>query len=84
MNICPYRLYAAKVKLEETFQIKSMDLRHNCESCTDNNKVTTEYIAERYLDEWTDAFSKVVPTTEIRYCSRHIWDNFKKAYPGQA
>ncbi|XP_074298337.1 uncharacterized protein LOC141629194 [Silene latifolia] len=28
-----------------------------------------------------EAFNKVVPNAEIRYCCRHIWTNFKRTYP---
>ncbi|XP_056690313.1 uncharacterized protein [Spinacia oleracea] len=31
-----------------------------------------------------DAFKTVVPNAEIRYCCRHIWANFKLAFPGEA
>ncbi|XP_074313846.1 uncharacterized protein LOC141649043 [Silene latifolia] len=30
-----------------------------------------------------EAFNKVVPNAEIRYCCRHIWTNFKRTYPGE-
>ncbi|XP_057247113.1 uncharacterized protein LOC130589662 [Beta vulgaris subsp. vulgaris] len=31
-----------------------------------------------------NAFSKVIPDAEVRYCCRHIWANFKLAHPGEA
>lgn len=51
---CPFRVYATKVKLEETFQLKSMNLSHTCTLNSVNTKVAAEYLAERYIDEWRD------------------------------
>ena len=31
-----------------------------------------------------DAFSKVVPNADVRYCCRHIWANFKLNFSGAA
>ncbi|XP_057248887.1 uncharacterized protein LOC130590461 [Beta vulgaris subsp. vulgaris] len=31
-----------------------------------------------------EAFARVVPTVDVRYCVRHIWANFKLAFAGEA
>ncbi|XP_021733034.1 uncharacterized protein LOC110699830 [Chenopodium quinoa] len=52
---CKFRIYGAKVKGEETFQLKSLNLEHACGRQHQNNKVTSEYLAERFLDEWRNS-----------------------------
>ncbi|XP_056692339.1 uncharacterized protein [Spinacia oleracea] len=51
---CNYKVHCRKVKGEETFQIKSLRLRHVCGHQHDNPKVSSEYLAERYLEDWRD------------------------------
>ncbi|KAH9612102.1 hypothetical protein KSS87_002582, partial [Heliosperma pusillum] len=64
---CRYRLNATKVPGEETFQIMGLRLNHKCGWNDINPKLSAEYLAERYLDnfridpEWKiDIFQKRV------------------------
>ncbi|XP_074302995.1 uncharacterized protein LOC141637411 [Silene latifolia] len=52
-NPCLYRLTATKVKGEDsTFEIKSLYLEHICVYTTKNRMVTSEFIAQKYLETW--------------------------------
>lgn len=43
-----------KLAADNTVQIKSMTLKHTCGFQTQNKKVTSEYLCEKYLDDWRD------------------------------
>ncbi|KAH9622115.1 hypothetical protein KSS87_021471 [Heliosperma pusillum] len=49
---CSYKVHAKKCSEEETFQIRSLRLPHNCGWIDHNSKCTSLYLAERYLDYW--------------------------------
>ncbi|XP_074305839.1 uncharacterized protein LOC141641060 [Silene latifolia] len=49
---CKYRLYATRLDDGLTFQIRSLNLEHVCAFTTKNRMVTSEYIAEKYLETW--------------------------------
>lgn len=49
-----FRIHAKKLKDEETFQIKSLMQEHKCGHQHINAHVTSEYLTERYLEDWRD------------------------------
>lgn len=51
-NKCNLKIYAVKMKMEETFQIKSLRLKHTCSFHHSSSKVSSEWLAEKYLDDW--------------------------------
>ncbi|XP_021856243.2 uncharacterized protein [Spinacia oleracea] len=53
---------------------------HEKEEEGEADKVT--YMSDRQKG-LLDAFNKVVPNAEIRFCCRHIWANFKLKFPGE-
>lgn len=38
--------------LEKYFHIRNMRLKHTCRTAVRSRKVTTEYLAHRYLEDW--------------------------------
>ncbi|XP_021727649.1 uncharacterized protein LOC110694787 [Chenopodium quinoa] len=50
---CRFKVYC-KLKDEETWQIKSIRLRHICSHHIHNTKLSSQYLAERYLKDWRD------------------------------
>ncbi|XP_056695836.1 uncharacterized protein [Spinacia oleracea] len=57
---CFFKIHATKLVKQETWQIKSLILKHLCMRSMVNNNVTSEYIAERYLEEFrSGAFFRV-------------------------
>ncbi|XP_021749281.1 uncharacterized protein LOC110715021 [Chenopodium quinoa] len=53
-NECRFRIYCAKLKDEETWKIKSLELKHICSHQIHNSKLSSQYLAERYLEDWRD------------------------------
>ncbi|XP_048501631.1 uncharacterized protein LOC104904164 [Beta vulgaris subsp. vulgaris] len=51
---CRFRVHCRKLKGEETWQIKSLRLKHICGWQHQNSKLTSQYLAERYLEDWRD------------------------------
>lgn len=49
---CTFKIHAAKLKLEETFQIKSMRLKHKCGFKNANSKMISKCLALRYLEDF--------------------------------
>ena len=49
---CPFKVYAAKLVKSESWQIKTVKLKHLCMRTKMNNKLSAESIAERYLEEF--------------------------------
>ncbi|XP_021774681.1 uncharacterized protein LOC110738596 [Chenopodium quinoa] len=49
---CSFKIHATKLKRQQTWQIKTMKLEHKCVRSRENKKVTAEFIAERYLEEF--------------------------------
>ena len=48
-------VYAKELRGEGgTVQIKSMDLAHRCGYQSHNRKVTSAYLADKYLEDWSD------------------------------
>ncbi|XP_056687839.1 uncharacterized protein [Spinacia oleracea] len=58
---CRFKLHARKLKGEDSWQIKSIRAEHICGWQYDNPKVTSKYLAERYLDDWMDE-----PNTKVK------------------
>ncbi|XP_048501563.1 uncharacterized protein LOC125497894 [Beta vulgaris subsp. vulgaris] len=48
-NKCRFKIHCKKLKKEESWQIKSIRHDHICEHQTNNPKLTSQYLAERYL-----------------------------------
>lgn len=48
-NKCRIKIHCKKLKKEESWQIKSIRPDHICEHQTNNPKLTSQYLAERYL-----------------------------------
>lgn len=53
-NKCRFKVHCRKLKNELSWQIKSLRLTHICEHQTKNPKCTSQYLAERYLEDWRD------------------------------
>ncbi|XP_074321758.1 uncharacterized protein LOC141658929 [Silene latifolia] len=53
-NWCPFKIYATKKDREEFWEISTMNLRHTCEFTGYTSKVSSEYLAERYLEDWRE------------------------------
>ena len=53
-NKCNFKVCPVKIRDEETFQIRSLNVVHNYGHKHQNNKVTTLYFAEKYLDDWRE------------------------------
>ncbi|XP_048504223.2 uncharacterized protein LOC125499449 [Beta vulgaris subsp. vulgaris] len=51
---CRFKIHCRKVKGEETFQIKSARFDHICGHQHVNPKCTSQYLAERYLEDFRD------------------------------
>ncbi|XP_074300885.1 uncharacterized protein LOC141632222 [Silene latifolia] len=51
---CPFKIYATKQKEDTFWEITTMNLRHTCEFTGYTRKVTSEYLAERYLEDWRE------------------------------
>ena len=64
---CLFRIHRRKLKLEETWQIKSMTSEHSCGFHSANPKVTSEFLAERYLDHFRDD-----PNLKLKYFMKLI------------
>ena len=41
-------------------------------------------MVKMYFQGLLEAFAKVVPKAELRFCVRHIWANFKLQFDGTA
>ncbi|XP_021859917.2 uncharacterized protein [Spinacia oleracea] len=48
--LCNFKILAMKVRDEETLQIRTTRLKHDCCYANWNRQVTAEYLAERYLE----------------------------------
>ncbi|KAL2895353.1 StAR-related lipid transfer protein 8 [Bienertia sinuspersici] len=51
---CRWRIHCRKLKGEASWQIKSARLQHICGHQHKNSKITSQYLAERYLEDWRD------------------------------
>ena len=51
---CRFKIHCRKLKGEATWQIKSLSLGHICGHQHKNSKITSQYLAERYLEDWRD------------------------------
>ncbi|XP_021728764.1 uncharacterized protein LOC110695848 [Chenopodium quinoa] len=49
---CNFKVYARNMLRQETWQIRSLRLEHNCMRRKDNCKVTSEWIADMYLEDF--------------------------------
>ena len=49
-----FKVYAVEIRDEETFQIRSLSVVHNCGHQHQNNKASALYLAERYLEDWRE------------------------------
>lgn len=51
---CRFRIHCRKLKGEDTWQIKSLRLKHLkvCSWQNNNSKITSQNLAERYLEDW--------------------------------
>ncbi|XP_056688827.1 uncharacterized protein [Spinacia oleracea] len=58
---CRFKIHAKKLKGEKSWQIKSIRPEHICGWKFDNPKVTSKYLAERYLEDWRDE-----PNTKVK------------------
>lgn len=51
---CRFKIHCKKLKNEESWQIKSIRPNHICGHQYHNPKCTSQYLAERYKDDWRD------------------------------
>ena len=49
-----FRIHASPMQGERTFQIKSLQLVHNCGRSYDNHLVTSKYLSDKYLVKLRD------------------------------
>ncbi|XP_021752928.1 uncharacterized protein LOC110718400 [Chenopodium quinoa] len=49
---CRFKFYATRLVKSEAWQIKTLRLKHRCVRSKMNNKVTAEFLADRYLEEF--------------------------------
>ncbi|XP_021839581.2 uncharacterized protein [Spinacia oleracea] len=63
---CRFKVHCVKMKDEETFQIKSLRLVHVCGHQHENSKVTSQYLAERYLEDWREDPKKDILSFMLR------------------
>lgn len=49
---CQFKLYAVKLPLQETWQIRTLSGEHKCVRGIMTSKVNSEYLAEKYLEEF--------------------------------
>ncbi|XP_074284509.1 uncharacterized protein LOC141609309 [Silene latifolia] len=49
---CNSKVHGKKLKAESTFQVKSLRLKHTCSWTYFNSKVTSEFLAEKYVEDF--------------------------------
>ncbi|XP_021740410.1 uncharacterized protein LOC110706767 [Chenopodium quinoa] len=62
---CRFKIHCRKLKGEATWQIKSLRLKHICGHQHKNSKITSQYLTERYLEDWRDD-----PTWKLAFIKR--------------
>ena len=53
-TICIFKIYAVKLREEETFHIKTYRSKNTCGHQHENNNVSALYLAEKYLEDWRE------------------------------
>ncbi|XP_074307744.1 uncharacterized protein LOC141642731 [Silene latifolia] len=51
---CKFRVHATQMDNEDTFQIKGLNLKHNCVRACYNRNVNSDFLAEKYLEFFRD------------------------------
>ncbi|XP_021773609.1 uncharacterized protein LOC110737579 [Chenopodium quinoa] len=64
---CNFKIHAIKLVRQQTLQIKTMKLQHRCVRSRENKKVTAEFIAERYLEEF-----RTNPTWKVKHITGRV------------
>lgn len=75
-NLCGFKVYARKMKGEDSIQIKTLRLKHKCGFQSRNRKVTAPYLARKYLEHFRSdpswSLKKGLQPTVMRDLGVHV------------
>ncbi|XP_021866757.2 uncharacterized protein [Spinacia oleracea] len=82
---CRFKIHVKKLRMEETFQIKSLRLKHTCGVVHSSSKITSEWLAEKYLEEWrSEPYWRLVKFRERVYKETGLHIGYYKSWFARA